>query len=82
MITTGELNMRKNLLRLLAVLSALGLIFNIFQIIIILAGSYNRNPAISPEWLQALDSIALTLFYAVISLLVLIGSVVQLRQMK
>jgi hypothetical protein len=74
--------MKKNLLRLLAVLSTLGLIFNIFQIIIILAGSYNRNPTISPEWLQALDSIALTLAYAVLSLLILAVSLRQLRQIK
>jgi hypothetical protein len=74
--------MKKNLLRLLALLSGLGLVFNIFQIIIILAGSYNRNPAITPEWLQALDSIALTLFYAVISLVVLLVSIIQLRRMK
>jgi hypothetical protein len=74
--------MKKNMLRLLAVLSTLGLIFNIFQIIIILAGGYNRNAAITPEWLQALDSIALTLFYAVISLIVLIVSVMQLRRMN
>ena len=74
--------MKKNLLRLAAVLTAIGLIFNIIQIIIILSGNYNRNPAISPEWLQALDSIGLTLAYAVLSLLVLIGSVVQLRQLK
>jgi hypothetical protein len=74
--------MKKNLLRLLAILSTLGLIFNIVQIIIILAGSYNRNPAITPEWLQALDSIALTLAYAVLSLIILVVSIRQLRQMK
>jgi hypothetical protein len=74
--------MKKNLLRLSALLSTIGLIFNIFQIIIILAEKSNRNPAISPEWLQALDSIGLTLAYAVLSLVILIASVVQLRQMK
>jgi hypothetical protein len=74
--------MKKNLLRLSAVLSALGLIFNILQIIIILAEKSNRNPAISPEWLQALDSIGLTLAYAVLSLVVLITAIVQLRRMN
>ena len=74
--------MKKNLLRLTAVLVSIGLIFNIVQIVIILAGNYNRNPAISPEWLQALDSIALTLAYAVISLIVLIASIMQLRRMN
>jgi hypothetical protein len=74
--------MKKNLLRLSAVLSALGLIFNILQIIIILAEKSNRNPAISPEWLQALDSIGLTLAYAVLSLVVLIAAIVQLRRMN
>jgi hypothetical protein len=74
--------MKKNLLRLSAVLSALGLIFNILQIIIILAEKSNRNPAISPEWLQALDSIGLTLAYAVLSLVVLIVAIVQLRRMR
>jgi hypothetical protein len=74
--------MKKNLLRLSAVLSALGLIFNILQIIIILAEKSNRNPAISPEWLQALDSIGLTLAYAVLSLVVLIAAIVQLRRMR
>lgn len=74
--------MKTNLLRLLAVLASLGLIFNIFQIIIILAGNYNRNPAITPEWLQALDSIALTLVYAVLSLIILIVSILQLRRMN
>jgi hypothetical protein len=74
--------MKKNLLRLSAVLSAIGLIFNIIQIIIILAEGSNRNPAISPEWLQALDSIALTLAYAVLSLIVLLASIVQLRRLK
>ncbi|MGJ3239178.1 MAG: hypothetical protein ACFE0Q_10775 [Anaerolineae bacterium] len=37
-----------------------GILFNGVQIIIILAGGYNRNPAIEPDWLQSLDAIALT----------------------
>lgn len=73
--------MNKNLLRLTAVLGGIGLLFNLFQIIIILAGRYNRNPAIQPEWLQALDSIALTLFYAVLAAAILAASIFQLRRM-
>jgi hypothetical protein len=72
--------MNKTLIYIVAALSALGLIFNIVQIIIIINGGYNRNPAIQPEWLQTLDAIGLTLFFAVLSLALLIGSIWQIRR--
>ncbi|MEL6307338.1 MAG: hypothetical protein AAFR81_27530 [Chloroflexota bacterium] len=44
-----------------------GMIFNLLQVIIILAGGYNRNPNISPPWLQTLDAIGLTLVWLGVS---------------
>lgn len=72
--------MNKTLLYIVAVLASIGLAFNLIQIIIIINGGYNRNPAITPEWLQTLDAIGLTFVFAIVSLAVLAGAVWQIRR--
>lgn len=57
---------RKQISYGIASLAGAGLLFNIVQIIIILAGGYNRNPAIESPLLQTLDAISLTALWALL----------------
>ncbi len=59
----------------LIVLGGLGTIFNLFQIVIIIAGNYNRNPNITSPILQTLDAIALTGFWFLVSLAIMFGAI-------
>lgn len=58
----------------------LGILFNLFQIIIIISGKYNRNPNIESPILVVLDSIALTALWLVISIVVTGGALMMLRR--
>ncbi|MGB7338899.1 MAG: hypothetical protein WBC91_08415 [Phototrophicaceae bacterium] len=71
---------RKWLLYLIALTSIGAIIFNLFQIIIILSGGYNRNPNIESELLQTLDAIGLTVLWFVISSVILFITIRTLRR--
>lgn len=72
-------NLKKFALYLIAVLGIGGIIFNLFQIIVIISGGYNRNPEIDSPILQILDSIALTALSLALSLAV---SIMVIRMIK
>jgi len=72
-------NLKKFALYLIAILGIGGIIFNLFQIIVIISGAYNRNPEIESPILQILDSIALTALSLALSLAV---SVMVIRMIK
>lgn len=71
--------LKKFALYLIAILGIGGIIFNLFQIIVIISGGYNRNPEIESPILQILDSIALTALSLALSLAV---SVMVIRMIK
>ncbi len=71
---------RKSLLYLIALSGIGGIVFNLFQIIIILAGGYNRNPNIKSPILQTLDAISLTALWLIISVVILLAAISAIRQ--
>lgn len=67
---------------LITAFACAGILFNLFQIIIIIAGGYNRNPNIESPLLQTLDAIALTAVWLFISIAIVFGSIQLLKKQK
>lgn len=77
-----SLTQRKTLFYLLATIGIGGILFNLFQGIVIIAGSYNRNPNIESPVLQILDSVALTGLWLLVSCAILFVALSTLRPKK
>lgn len=69
----------RSLAYLLAIVGVGGMLFNAVQVIIIIAGDYNRNPAIESPLLATLDAIGLTAVWFVVSLIAFVVSFRYLR---
>ena len=72
----------KSLLYLIALSGIGGILFNLFQIIVILAGGYNRNPNIESPLLQTLDAIGLTGLWLIVSVVISLVAISAIRKRK
>lgn len=62
-----------------AVVAFVASVFNAFQIIVIIAGQYNRSPLIESPFLATLDATFPTSLWLIISLSALVVVVLQMR---
>jgi hypothetical protein len=67
---------------LLIAVGSIGIVFNLFQIIVIIAGNYNRNPNITSPTLQTLDAIALTGLWLLVSLASVVVTAIAWKQTR
>ena len=61
---------------------SIGILFNFVQIIIILEGGYNQNPAIESPILAQLDSILPTVVWLMINIVIFGFAVMKIRQSR
>jgi hypothetical protein len=73
---------KRNLSIIVAVIGGIGIVFNLFQIIVIIAGGYNRNPNITAPLLATLDAIALTAIWLLVSVVILVFAIRYTRRLQ